>query len=262
MSKTTVQLFALTPAAGKRLIAKALAIHPVIRECVQSGTLVIIAGTTNGYVAEEILSATGSAVEFQRRRFFRGITLPPKQATTDSGRLPDESGFPGDVILEKGVWQQGKTIFDVVDGLKEGDVILKGANAVDLAARRAAILIGHPKAGTIGAAILAAAGRRVRIILPVGLEKRIPGNLDGLAILLNSPGAKGARLFPVPGGVVFTELDAITMLTGADAELAAAGGVGGAEGSVWLAVSGTVEQIAKAEDLVRSVASEPPFNIL
>jgi hypothetical protein len=261
MSKTIVNLFALTPAAGKRLIAKALAVHPAIRECLKSGTLVIVAGTTNGYVAEEILSAAGGGKEFSRGRFFRGITLPPKQATTDSGRLPDESGFPGDVILEKGAWQKGKTIFDVAEGLKEGDVILKGANAVDLASRRAAVLIGHPKAGTIGASILAAAGRRVRIILPVGLEKRIPGNLDGLAVMLNSPGAKGARLFPVPGGVVFTELDAITLLTGADAELAAAGGVGGAEGSVWLAVSGTEEQVAKAEGLLRSVAAEPPFEL-
>jgi hypothetical protein len=251
--------FVLTPAAGKRLIAKAITVHPIIRDVLKSGTLVIVAGTTNGYVAEEILAARGGAEGFSRRRFFRGITLPPNRPTTDAGRMPDESEFPGDVVLEKGVWKKGETIFDVVDGLKEGDVILKGANAVDLGAQRAAILIGHPKAGTIGAAILAAAGRRVRIILPVGLEKRIPGNLDGLALMLNTPGAKGSRLFPVPGGLVFTELDAIAKLTGADAELCAAGGVGGAEGSVWLAVGGTGEQLEKTEELFRSVASEPLF---
>ncbi len=259
MKNESIRQYTLTPAAGKRLIAKAMVVHPVIRDVLKSGTLVIVAGTTNGYVAEEILAAQGGAEDFSRRRFFRGITLPPARPTTDTGRLPDESGFPGDVVLEKGVWRKGKTIFDVADGLKEGDVILKGANAVDLSARRAAILIGHPKAGTIGAAMLAAAGRRVRIILPVGLEKRIPGNLDGLAMMLNSPGAKGSRLFPVPGGVVFTELDAITLLTGADAELAAAGGVGGAEGSVWLAVYGSREAVDKAEELIRSITPEPPF---
>jgi hypothetical protein len=259
MKNESIRQYTLTPAAGKRLIARAMAVHPVIRDVLKSGTLVIVAGTTNGYVAEEILAAQGGTEDFSRRRFFRGITLPPARPITESGRLPDESGFPGDVILEKGVWQKGKTIFDVADGLKEGDVILKGANAVDLSARRAAILIGHPKAGTIGAAMLAAAGRRVRIILPVGLEKRIPGNLDGLAMMLNSPGAIGSRLFPVPGGVVFTELDAITLLTGADAELAAAGGVGGAEGSVWLAVFGSREEVDKAEELIRSITPEPPF---
>ena len=79
--------------------------------------------------------------------------------------------------------------------------------------------------------------------------------------MLNSPGAKGSRLFPVPGGLVFTELDAIALLTGADAELCAAGGVCGAEGSVWLAVSGSREQVDKADGLIRSIASEPPFEL-
>jgi hypothetical protein len=72
--------------------------------------------------------------------------LPPWQETTAEGRLPDESGFPGDVIGVNGVWQRGRTIFDVVDDLREGDVILKGANALDLERRRAAVLIGHPAA--------------------------------------------------------------------------------------------------------------------
>jgi hypothetical protein len=46
----------LTPSAGKRLIAKALSIHPQIQSALQKGTLVVIAGTTNGYLAEEILN--------------------------------------------------------------------------------------------------------------------------------------------------------------------------------------------------------------
>jgi hypothetical protein len=250
--------FSLTPAAGKRLIAKALAVSPAILTVLKSGTLVIVAGTTNGYVAEEILASIGAGKDFSRRRFFRGITLPPKHSTTDAGRLPDESEFPGDVILEKGVWNKGKTIFDVIDVLKEGDIILKGANALDLERRRAAVLIGHPKAGTIGAAVQAVAGRRVRLILPVGLEKRIAGGLDDLTALLNAPGTAGPRLMPAPGEV-FTELDALKSMTGAECRLAAAGGVCGAEGSVWLAVRGTAEQAAKAEEIIRTIASEPPF---
>ena len=65
------------------------------------------------------------------------------------------------MVITKGVWEKGKTIADVIDSLKEGDVILKGANALDLARRQAAILIGHPKAGTIGLALPAIVGRRV-----------------------------------------------------------------------------------------------------
>jgi hypothetical protein len=254
----TVKQFVLTPAAGKRLIAKGLAVNPVIGRALKEATLVLIAGTTNGCVAEEIFAALGTPADFSRRRFFRGITLPPKFARTDGGRLPDESQFPGDVVLEKGVWKKGKTIFDVVDDLKEGDVVLKGANALDVAHRRAAILIGHPQAGTIGAVIQAVYGRRVRLILPVGLEKRVPGDLNELADLLNAPGAGGNRFLPAPGRA-YTEIDALEELTGARGVLSAAGGVSGAEGSVYLAVSGSAAQAAEAERLIQSVAGEPAF---
>jgi hypothetical protein len=124
--------YIITAAAGKRLIGKGMASHPDIVSVLKTGTLVIIAGTTNGYVAEEILSSVGQAQGFDRGRFFRGVTLPPNSPTTDSGRLPDESRFPGDVVIVNGTWQKGQTIFDVVDNLKKGDVILKGANALDL----------------------------------------------------------------------------------------------------------------------------------
>ncbi len=252
--------FILTPAAGKRLIGKALSAHPTIQTALKSGTVAVIAGTTNGYVAEEVLKDIGQAEGFSRRRFLRGIVLPPWHKTTEGGRLPDESGFPGDVIIVNGIWQKGKTIFDVVDDLTEGDVILKGANALDLSRNQAAILIGHPKVGTTSAILQAVVGRRTRLILPVGLEKRVPGDLMELAARLNAPGASGHRLLPVPGKI-FTEIDAIKHLTGAEAEMIAAGGIGGAEGSVWLAVSGDELQEVAAGKLLKAVAGEPRFEL-
>ena len=253
--------FVITPAAGKRLIAKAMARHDAVASALQDGTVVVVAGTTNGYVAEEILRAIGQADGFRREAFVRGITTAPSTATTDMGRLPDESRFPGDVVIERGQWQRGKTIFDVVDDLREGDVILKGANALDLATRQAGILIGHPKGGTILAALQAVIGRRARLILPVGLEKRVHSRIGDLAALLNAPNAKGARLIPVPGEIV-TELEAVeTLVPGATARLVAAGGVCGAEGAVWLAVAGGDDCLVKARRLAASVAGEPPFGL-
>lgn len=252
--------YVITPAAGKRLIGKALAVYLSEQPALQSGTIVIIAGTTNGVIAEELLYKIGQAQDFTRRGFIRSITLPPMQKISASGRLPDENKFPGDVVITNGIWQKGKTIFDVVDDLKEGDIILKGANALDLGRRQAAILIAHPKAGTIGAALQAVAGRRVRLILPVGLEKRVFDDLQELAQLLNTPGGRGNRLLPVPGEI-FTEFEAITMLTGAQARLVAAGGICGAEGCVWLAISGEARQEQAADELIKSVAAEPPFEL-
>jgi hypothetical protein len=258
LRRHSMNQFLLTPAAGKRLIGKAMVRHPAVKTALESGTLVIIAGTTNGCVAEEILASLGRAEGFSRRRFFRGITLPPRRPTSDSGRLPDQGEFPGDVVVRRGEWLKGKTIFDVVNDLQAGDVILKGANALDPVSGQAAIFIGDPKAGTIGAALQAVAGRRVELILPVGLEKRVYGDLVDLALKVNAPGNRGPRLLPVPGRV-FTELHAIELVSGVRAELIAAGGVGGAEGGVWLGVSGTEEQLRAAEELIRSVEAEPPF---
>jgi hypothetical protein len=245
--------FLITPAAGKRLIAKAMLQHPAIKSALKEGTLAIVAGTTNGYVAEEILNTLGAAAGFSRQRFFRGIAAPPGTAAGDGG-------FPGDVIISKGQWQTGKTIFDVVDELQEGDVILKGANAVDLQRKQAGVLIGHPQGGTIVRSLQAVVGRRVRLILPVGLEKRVASGLNELAAILNAPGAKGARLLPVPGEIV-TEIEALALLADVQADLVAAGGVCGAEGAVWLAVRGSKANLEKAAKIVAEVAGEPRFEL-
>ena len=96
-------------------MAKALTTHPWVTEALRGGRLIIVAGTTNGYVAEEILTRIGQAVGFARRRFFRGVTLPPALVARMAAHPPDSSGFPGDVVIDKGVWQRAKTVFEVID---------------------------------------------------------------------------------------------------------------------------------------------------
>ena len=77
----------ITPAAGKRLISKAIIQHAHVKKTLSSGTLVIIAGTTNGFIAEEILKLTGQNDSFTRRRFFRGITPASMSGTTAATQL-------------------------------------------------------------------------------------------------------------------------------------------------------------------------------
>lgn len=242
--------FILTSSAGKRLIGRGMAAHPAVKAVMRKGMLVIVAGTTNGYVAEEVFAAMGDSQGFCRKGFRRGLTVPP-------GAKAPPGDFLGDVVLVDGVWQKGKQVFDVANDLKTGDVVVKGANALDLPRRRAAALIGHPSAGTIGAALPHVVGRRIRLIVAVGLEKRICRDLDDIARELNDPDADGPRLLPMPGEV-FTELDAIRLLTGAEADLVASGGVCGAEGAVWIAVKGHPPQVQAAESLIRSIETEPP----
>ena len=78
--------FLVTPSMGKRLIAKTIATHPAIRKALKNGTVVIVAGTTNGYVAEEILKTHQIANDFSKKHFFRGITIPPTKKVTAEGQ--------------------------------------------------------------------------------------------------------------------------------------------------------------------------------
>jgi hypothetical protein len=250
--------FLLTVAAGKRLIAKGVAARDDVKTAMAKGSLVIVAGTTNGYVAEEILSGLGQTEGFDKARFFRGVNFPPAEARTESGRLPDESGFLGDVVIVKGKWERGKTIFDVAEFLREGDMVLKGGNALDPVTRRAGVLIGHPQGGTALPAIQACVGRRVRLLVPIGLEKRVFRSLDEIAAELNAAEGKGLRFLPLPGET-FTELQAIEALTGARAFLAASGGVRGAEGGLWICASGSLESETAAANLAASLGAERPF---
>jgi hypothetical protein len=241
----------LTPAMGKRLIGKAVAEHPAVQKALEDHTLVIVAGSTNGYVAQEILSVIGES--FDRTGFRRGLVVPP-------GKQAPAAEAPCDVVISKGKWIRGKTLFDVIEDLHADDVVLKGANALDVRRGHAAVYIGHPQAGTAGAILPAVVGRRVKLILPVGLEKRVLGNLNDLASELAETDAQGPRMLPMPGEV-FTELEALTALTGVAARLIAAGGVYGAEGAVYIGVRGTASQEDRAQQLVESLASEPPCQV-
>lgn len=239
--------FVITPATGKRLIGRAMAAHPSVGRALEKGTLVIIAGTTNGYVAEEVLGSIGQGEGFRRERFCRGATTAP-------GIEVSTGEFFGDVVIRDGRWHKGLTIMDVADELRHGDVVLKGANAVDPWGH-AAVLVGHPKGGTILAALGAVVGQRVELIVPVGLEKRVLEDVHDLAALANAPDAEGPRLLPLPGSV-FTEIDAVALLSGCEARVLAAGGVRGAEGAVWLGVTGTDAEVRRAVEILEAVMQE------
>lgn len=256
-SHTTTKQFLLTVAASKRWIAKAVASLPQVQRALSEHTIAVIAGSTNGFIAEELLRQTGQLGDFSKDTFVRGVSTPPGVSL----KTDTQGGYFGkDVILEKGAWVKGKNIFDTAPELKQGDIVIKGANAVNPQKGQAGILIGHPAMGTIGAALQASVGRRAELILPVGLEKRVYADLFEIAQTMNGTSTEGNRFLPVSGTLV-TELEAFTLLTGASAELVSAGGVLGAEGACWFAVTGTAEQLNRASALMDAITKEPPFGI-
>ena len=243
----------LTVSESKRLIAKGVVGHPDVLKALTDGTVVICKGSTNAYVVEEILGR-----EIKRTDYVTGSTLPAAR----TGPSPVANKLP-DIVIERGQVVEGATSKDVIAKLKAGDVFIKGANAISYERGQAALLIGHPTGGTLGAAIGTLVARRVRLLIPVGLEKNIPGDLNDVAARVAEAtetfeGKALPALWPV-SGELFTEIEALRLLTGCDVIPIGAGGIAGAEGAVRLMLEGDAEQVRQARKIVELVRGEPPF---
>lgn len=135
----------LTSAAGKALIAMGIMSHEAILQALKERTVVILAGTTNAYLALEALKYIGEDLsKFDSRGFYRGIVSPPVE----------RSNFIGDVVIEKGEWKRGETIYDAAPRLDRDSILFKGANAVYLPEKEAGVLIGHPEGGNHNAFVI------------------------------------------------------------------------------------------------------------
>jgi len=253
----------LTVAESKRLIARAVAQMPVVKNALANGMVIVIKGTTNAYVAEEL---TGKK---------------PDHAAFVTGRIEPEKGpknLPPAKPVNHLILEKGKVVDiplpEAVKKLKPGDVVMKGANALDYKNKVAAVNILDPSGGTTGITMPYIVARKVHLVIPVGLEKLVAGDIVDLTLKmrepvesLSAPSSKPGNLFPgytIPSqwlltGEIVTELEAIKTLTGATAFQSSAGGVSGAEGGVWLVFRGTRAQVQKALDLVRSIQGEPPY---
>jgi hypothetical protein len=240
----------LTVSESKRLIAQAVKEMPIVKNALANGMVIIGKGTTNAYVAEEI---TGKKVE--RAAFVRGRIQPAKGGK----KLPDVKAAP-DVILERGKVLD-LPLAEAVKKLKPGDVVIKGGNALDYKNKLVGVNIGAPDAGTAGATMPYVVARKAYLVIPIGLEKLVAGDLVDLSLKMREPieSLNGLQSMFLLTGEIVTELEAIHVLTGATAFQCSAGGIGGAEGSVWLVFRGTKEQVTKALKLVQSIQGEPPY---
>ncbi|MDQ1256472.1 MAG: hypothetical protein QG656_1068 [Candidatus Hydrogenedentes bacterium] len=244
----------LTVSEGKRLIAKAVAQMPVVKKALQDGTVVVARGTTNTYVAEEL---TGQKIV--HGAYVIGWTGPAR-----GGKPLGTAERVDDIVLVKGAVQPGMSMDDALKDLKAGDVVIKGANALDREHKMAGVLIGGgpgSSAGTSGKVVPAVVARKAHLVIPIGLEKQVDGDVADIALKMREPLESLnsiPSMFLLTGDIV-TEIEAIELLTGASVFQAAAGGVGGAEGSVRLVCRGTREQVEKALALAESIQGEPPF---
>jgi len=240
-------IFSMTVSESKRLIAKGVVQLDYVKRALDQGILAIGPGSTNGYVIEEI---TGEALD--KASFVAGRTLPhgydgPKMSYTRP-----------DLVMKQGK-RLNVTGRDILNEMRPGDVYVKGANAINYDLKQTGVLIGDPTGGGVGFTLGPVVARRIRYLHPVGLEKNMSADLDEVADSLNrDKEGRGPTLWVVPGDI-FTEIEALEVLAGVEAHQIAAGGIGGAEGAVWLAVHGTRQQLDRAKEVIGAVRGEPPF---
>jgi hypothetical protein len=233
----------LTVAESKRLIAKGVAAMAIVKKALAEGMVTVAKGTTNGRVAEEILGK-----KIDRANYVTGNITPSKGAregTKVSASLPD-------IVLRKGEMVADLDSVVSVAEMKQGDVFIKGCNAVNYKQKLGGILIGHNRGGTIGGTLGTIIARKIHLVLPVGLEKSVYADMNEISMKVREDDdyVGGApTLFPVSGHIV-TEIEALETLVGVKALQVAAGGIAGAEGSVWLIIEGEKAQIEKALEIV------------
>jgi hypothetical protein len=241
----------LTVAESKRLIAMAVAQMPIVKDALRSGMVIITKGTTNTYVAEEILEK-----KIPHGAFLLGKVYPAK-----GGERLQPAESIGEIILSGGKHQHDLSLAEAAKKLKPGDVVIKGANALDYKNKTAGVVIYSSTAGTTGKVMPYVVARKAHLIIPVGLEKQIAGEAAEVANKMREPFEglnKVPSMFLLTGRIV-TEIEAFEILAGVTAFQAGAGGIGGAEGSVRLVVRGPRARVEKALKITAQIQGEPPF---
>ncbi|MGB9867641.1 MAG: hypothetical protein ACPLPR_07060 [Bacillota bacterium] len=231
----------MKPAESKRLIAKAVAAMPEVKQALTKGKVVIALGGTNSLVAEEIVGVKVAMHSYMAGYIGNGqLKVTPKEGRMDPFVLVD--GKPVNMSLDAAL-----SDFDA------GDVFIKGANAVDPQSR-AGIIVADGMSGTIGKALPYLMARGSHLVVPVGLEKLVPDVVEAAKVCgqrtFKYGPTRGFGLVPLVGAKVVTEIQAMQILFGIKAIHVASGGIDGGEGSVVLVLEGEDSGVAQAVELV------------
>jgi hypothetical protein len=243
-------LFTLTPSESKRLIAKGISSVPEVQEAMNEGYLIVGRGSTNAYIAEELL---GEKIE--KEKYVAGQVIGGVLCALGQG-----------VRIRPFVFHKGEVLevepSSVLDRLGPGDILLKGANAIDPQGK-IGVYMASPVGGTMGEFYLPMQARGGKIVYPVGLEKMISSveeasRMGGIFAIERSIGAR-VGMVCVADGIVYTELDALQDLFDIEAVHFASGGYGGSEGSVTIVIEGDDDDVNDCMDLIEEIKGEPPL---
>lgn len=250
-----ITTLALHPAAAKLIIGQAVAALPEVQQAFKQGKIIISAGTTNVMVAKALLHVQVKNLE----PYAAGIITQRAACVTEPGQRV------GPLCLDCGT-PVATDWLDFLNSMRPGDIFIKGANAFD-STGCIGVLLGDDTGGTVGKAIGTIKARKIKWIAPVGLEKAVPSCIEAerwMSAIPESSLRLGHKCgyIAVSNTRIITEIDALRILTGAEAVQIAAGGVGGMEGASVLAVKCRDEaHCREVLQLVKTANQTRPLNV-
>jgi len=242
----------LTVSEGKRLIARGFKRLPAVRDALAGGRILIAQGTTNTYLLEELLGR-----KIEHGSFVIGQTLPSSGGPENRVR-----NSLGPFLIEKGVEVAGLSLKEALERMEPGDLVVKGGNALDYRNGLVGTLTGSDTGGTSGAILPYLQTKGLRLVIPIGLEKQISCGLSEAVHWMREPIESltpGPSMILWTDALIVTEIEALRTVAQVEVLQVAAGGIGGAEGSVRLLIRGPRDQVKLAIEEVEAVLGEPPF---
>ena len=246
----------LTPTESKKLIAKAVTRLDVVKQAATDGMVVIHPSSSTYFIFEELTGAKP-----RTNYWVCGVVTPRGMCVEMAMALGDRS--PRTVKFDpgklRGLWaiKKGKvltesTTAELMEQMTANDVYIKGVNALD-SQGNVGILVGER--GGLGVVLSAWKKKKFSLIFPAGLEKLIPIPVRQAAMEAKQTKYEygmglPAGLFAYPDGRSITEIDAVKILSGADAIPIASGGLGGAEGAATLIIKGKNKQVRDALEFI------------
>lgn len=250
----------LTPPESKKLIARAVCAMEPVQRALENGLLVIHPGSTTYFIAEHLIGQPPTGIWMIGMIVPKGACvegLTQREFEQDNYQeLKDPGNFPYSWVFRKGTLETGVRLEDVLSEMGSDDVYIKGVNAVDTHGY-VGVLVGSLAGGTIGRVVAYQKSRKFRTIYVGGLEKLVPVSLRHVAAETGRNKTSDAMgipigLYPIEASPI-NEVEAFNILAGVEAIPVAAGGVGGAEGSILLVIKGTETDVNEAMDFARMV---------
>lgn len=235
--------FTLTVSESKEIIAWAISEMPEVKDALKNGKIVLKGGTTVSAVAEKLV---GEPLWISGRITPRG--------TKTSLRKKSQ---PHSILIEKNDIRNIDRYWNaILLELNKGDIVITGANALDVNGN-AAIMAAAPLGGKPINAISSLMVQGVEIIIAVGLEKLIPCSIKEAVIAAGQQSTDKALgcavgLFHLIGKVI-TEKEAIEMLANVKCTIIGSGGILGAEGATTMVIEGSEKEVEKAFKIVLNI---------